>query len=197
MDIPVALKPVEAVPLLDGLQRPLRELRMSVIDRCNFRCTYCMPADSLQGRGVFLPLEKLLTDHEIVDVVHAFTRLGVHKLRITGGEPLIRPGLPALIEGLYIILLQGKRTVKVLHSLGKFGLSHIGAASVLIRRRVCIIKIEGLGEVGDGEIVIARIHVVPSSTCRVPQLQDFDIASCRNRLRFRCSGCGRRGLGRL
>lgn len=103
MDIPVALKSVESVPSLDGLQRPLRELRMSVIDRCNFRCTYCMPADSLQGRGVFLPLEKLLTDHEIVDVVHAFTRLGVHKLRITGGEPLIRPGLPALIEQLSAI----------------------------------------------------------------------------------------------
>ena len=100
MDIPVALKPFETVPSIDGLQRPLRELRMSVIDRCNFRCTYCMPADSLQGRGVFLPLEKLLTDHEIVDVVGAFTRLGVRKLRITGGEPLIRPGLPALIEQL-------------------------------------------------------------------------------------------------
>jgi cyclic pyranopterin phosphate synthase len=59
-----------------------------------------MPADSLQGRGVFLPLEKLLTDHEIEDMVRAFVDLGVRKLRLTGGEPLLRPGLPALVEQL-------------------------------------------------------------------------------------------------
>jgi cyclic pyranopterin phosphate synthase len=96
----VPLKFVEAVPVQDRLQRPLRELRMSVIDRCNFRCTYCMPADSLNGRGVFLPLERLLTDHEIETLVRAFVRLGVKKLRITGGEPLLRPGLPALVDQL-------------------------------------------------------------------------------------------------
>jgi cyclic pyranopterin phosphate synthase len=103
MDSPIALKLTETLPLLDRRQRPLRELRVSVIDRCNFRCTYCMPADSLQGRGVFLPLERLLTDHEIVDLVRAFTALGVRKLRLTGGEPLIRPGLPALVEQLAAI----------------------------------------------------------------------------------------------
>jgi len=103
MDIPLALKPNVSLPSIDGLGRPLRELRMSVIDRCNFRCSYCMPDDSLQGRGVFLPLERLLTDHEIVDLVRAFTSLGVHKLRLTGGEPLLRPGLPALIEQLSAI----------------------------------------------------------------------------------------------
>jgi cyclic pyranopterin phosphate synthase len=62
-----------------------------------------MPADSLQGRGVFLPLEKLLTDHEIVDLVRAFVGLGVRKLRLTGGEPLLRPGFPALVEQLAAI----------------------------------------------------------------------------------------------
>ena len=93
------------IPLLlqDQMQRPLRELRMSVIDRCNFRCTYCMPADSLQGRGIFLPLERLLTDHEIVNLVEAFVGLGVRKLRLTGGEPLVRPGLPALVAQLSAI----------------------------------------------------------------------------------------------
>ena len=100
MDMRLPLKVVESLPSLDRLQRPLRELRMSVIDRCNFRCTYCMPADSLNGQGVFLPLEKLLTDHEIEDLVTAFAGLGVHKLRLTGGEPLLRPGLPALLEQL-------------------------------------------------------------------------------------------------
>jgi cyclic pyranopterin phosphate synthase len=100
MDLPLPLKFTETVPLQDRYQRSLRELRVSVIDRCNFRCTYCMPSDSLQGRGVFLPLVKLLTDHEIEDLVRAFVRLGVRKLRLTGGEPLLRPGLPALVEQL-------------------------------------------------------------------------------------------------
>ena len=103
MDMRVPLKIAEPVPVQDRLQRPLRELRMSVIDRCNFRCSYCMPADSLHGRGVFLPLEKLLTDHEIETLVRAFVHLGVRKVRITGGEPLLRPGLPALIQQLAAI----------------------------------------------------------------------------------------------
>jgi cyclic pyranopterin phosphate synthase len=101
MQIP--LKIINPQPIQDRLQRPLRELRMSVIDRCNFRCTYCMPADSLNGRGVFLPLVKLLTDHEIEDLVKTFVELGVRKVRITGGEPLLRPGLPGLLERLAAI----------------------------------------------------------------------------------------------
>ncbi|MFC1740009.1 GTP 3',8-cyclase MoaA [Pseudomonadota bacterium] len=100
MDMPLPLKFTETVPLQDRFQRSLQELRVSVIDRCNFRCTYCMPSDSLQGRGVFLPLERLLTDHEIQDLVRAFVGMGVRKLRLTGGEPLLRPGLPALVEQL-------------------------------------------------------------------------------------------------
>ena len=103
MDMRVPLKFAERIPVQDRRQRPLRELRVSVIDRCNFRCSYCMPADSLNGRGVFLPLEKLLTDHEIEILVRAFVHLGVRKLRITGGEPLLRPGLPALIRQLAAI----------------------------------------------------------------------------------------------
>ena len=103
MDSPLALRPLEVSPSLDRLKRPLRELRLSVIDRCNFRCTYCMPLGSMKGKGSFLPLEKLLTDHEIVNLIEAFVGLGVNKLRITGGEPLIRPGLPALIEQLAAI----------------------------------------------------------------------------------------------
>lgn len=103
MDMPLPLKLSEVVPQQDRFQRSLRELRISVIDRCNFRCSYCMPADSLHGRGEFLPLEKLLTDHEIEDLVRAFAELGVRKLRITGGEPLLRPGLPALVEQLAAI----------------------------------------------------------------------------------------------
>lgn len=103
MDMRVPLKFGEPVAVADRLQRSLRELRLSVIDRCNFRCSYCMPEDSLNGQGVFLPLERLLTDHELESLVRAFAQLGVRKLRITGGEPLLRPGLPALIERLRTI----------------------------------------------------------------------------------------------
>ncbi len=102
MQVPIKLTDPNTSSALvrDQLQRPLRELRLSVIDRCNFRCTYCMPADSLQGRGVFLPLANLLTDREIETLVRAFVANGVRKLRITGGEPLVRPGLSTLIEKL-------------------------------------------------------------------------------------------------
>ena len=121
MDMRLPLKFAEAVPLADQYQRSLQELRVSVIDRCNFRCSYCMPADSLHGKGVFLPLEKLLTDHEIVDLVRAFVDLGVRKLRITGGEPLLQgecaelaialrdaTGRPVLVE------TSGSRDISVL-----------------------------------------------------------------------------------
>lgn len=105
MDMHVPLEIVDqtatqAARVKDQLKRPLQELRLSVIDRCNFRCTYCMPADSLHGRGVFLPLVNLLTDREIETLVRAFVANGVRKLRITGGEPLVRPGLTALLARL-------------------------------------------------------------------------------------------------
>jgi len=106
MHVPIKLTdPATASAALvrDQLKRPLQELRLSVIDRCNFRCTYCMPADSLQGRGVFLPLANLLTDREIETLLRAFVANGVKKLRITGGEPLVRPGLTSLIERLAAI----------------------------------------------------------------------------------------------
>jgi len=86
--------------LTDSYSRPLRDLRLSVLDRCNLRCSYCMPAESLNGQGVFLPPQRLLTDAELESVVRVFVRLGVHKLRLTGGEPLLRPGLPALVQRL-------------------------------------------------------------------------------------------------
>jgi cyclic pyranopterin phosphate synthase len=85
-------------PLTDRYARPLRDLRVSVLDRCNLRCTYCMPEDSLQGKGEFLPRSDLLSDTELLELVRLFTQLGVTKLRLTGGEPLLRPGLPGLVQ---------------------------------------------------------------------------------------------------
>lgn len=85
-------------PLNDTLARPLRDLRISVLDRCNLRCTYCMPEESLHARGVFLRPHYLLSDGEIALLVRVFARLGVHKVRLTGGEPLLRPGFVELVS---------------------------------------------------------------------------------------------------
>jgi cyclic pyranopterin phosphate synthase len=84
------------MPLLDRFERPLRSLRVSVTDRCNLRCQYCMPEQDY----VWLPRESLLTFEEIGALVDAFLPLGVDRLRITGGEPLLRRDLPVLIESL-------------------------------------------------------------------------------------------------
>ena len=85
-------------PLNDKLARPLKDLRISVLDRCNLRCTYCMPEESLHGQGVFLQPYNLLSDGEIELLVRVFSKLGVHKVRLTGGEPLLRPGFVELVK---------------------------------------------------------------------------------------------------
>jgi len=87
-------------PLIDSLGRPLKDLRISVLDRCNLRCTYCMPEESLHARGVFLRPQYLLSDGEIELLVRTFVSLGVQKLRLTGGEPLLRPGFVELVDRL-------------------------------------------------------------------------------------------------
>lgn len=82
----------------DSLGRPLHDLRISVTDKCNMRCTYCMPQDRYGEHYAFLRRDELLSFEEITRVVHAAANLGVRKLRVTGGEPLLRKELPALIE---------------------------------------------------------------------------------------------------
>lgn len=83
--------------VLDQLQRPLRDLRISVTDRCNFRCSYCMPAEVFGSDYAFLPNEKILSFEEIERLVRIFVQFGVQKIRITGGEPLLRRDLPKLV----------------------------------------------------------------------------------------------------
>ena len=90
-------------PVQDTLGRPVRDLRISVTDRCNFRCSYCMPADIFGERYEFLPRAEILSFEEIERVVRVFVSLGVTKLRITGGEPLLRHELPRLVEALAAI----------------------------------------------------------------------------------------------
>ena len=83
--------------LRDQLNRPLRDLRISVIDRCNFRCTYCMPEKEYSQHYQFLKKEEWLSFDEIVRLTKLFVSQGVTKVRLTGGEPLLRPGLPSLV----------------------------------------------------------------------------------------------------
>ena len=94
-------RPVPATGLLaDALGRPLNDLRISVTDRCNFRCSYCMPKEIFDKDYAYLPHRNLLTFEEITRVARQFVAHGVRKIRLTGGEPLLRKNLEILIEQL-------------------------------------------------------------------------------------------------
>ena len=84
--------------ILDTLGRPLRDLRVSVTDRCNFRCAYCMPRDVYDRDHVFLPRDEILTFEEIERLVGLFAGSGVEKIRLTGGEPLLRHRVADLVR---------------------------------------------------------------------------------------------------
>lgn len=84
--------------VFDNLQRPLRDLRISVTDRCNFRCPYCMPKEIFGRDYVFLPRAEVLTYEEIARLTRIFAGLGVEKARITGGEPLMRRDVDKLVR---------------------------------------------------------------------------------------------------
>jgi cyclic pyranopterin phosphate synthase len=89
--------------LLDRFGRPLRDLRVSVTDRCNFRCRYCMPREVFGPGFEYLPRSEILSFEEITRLARIFAALGVRKLRLTGGEPTLRADLPVLIEMLTTI----------------------------------------------------------------------------------------------
>jgi cyclic pyranopterin phosphate synthase len=101
---PVPAIPAQPIPatglLADALGRPLRDLRISVTDRCNFRCSYCMPKEVFDRDYVFLPQSSLLSFEEITRLARIFVAHGVQKIRLTGGEPLLRRGLEALVAQL-------------------------------------------------------------------------------------------------
>jgi len=87
-----------ASPVGDTLGRPLRDLRISVTDRCNFRCVYCMPKDVFDANFAFLPHAEILSFEEIARVARIFVERGVQKIRLTGGEPLLRRNVERLVE---------------------------------------------------------------------------------------------------
>ena len=105
--VPLPAVPHPATGLLqDTLGRPLRDLRISVTDRCNFRCSYCMPKEVFDKDHVYLPHASLLSFEEITRLAKIFLAHGVRKIRLTGGEPLLRKNIEVLIA-----LLSGLRTV--------------------------------------------------------------------------------------
>lgn len=103
MNAPLTAAPAPAVAQRDRLGRPLRDLRISVTDRCNFRCVYCMPKETFGKDYQFLERSALLSFEEITRIARLFTRLGVEKIRLTGGEPLVRRNLEQLIGQLALI----------------------------------------------------------------------------------------------
>lgn len=126
---------MDQVPaLLDGLGRPLKDLRISVTDRCNFRCVYCMPKAVFGSSFAFLPRQELLSFEEIARLARIFAHLGVTKIRLTGGEPLIRKDLPKLVHAL--------RTIPQIQDLAM-----TTNGSLLNRERAHLLKDAGLDRV--------------------------------------------------
>lgn len=106
--IPATLEPANGL-MADKLSRPLRDLRISVTDRCNFRCVYCMPKEVFDKDYQFLPHSSLLSFEEITRITKIFISHGVEKIRLTGGEPLLRKNIEKLIEMLAsLTTLDGK-----------------------------------------------------------------------------------------
>ena len=96
---PIPTRPLQAgSSVADTLGRPLHDLRISVTDRCNFRCTYCMPKDVFDRHYTFLPHASLLSFEEITRLARIFVELGVRKIRLTGGEPLLRKNVETLVS---------------------------------------------------------------------------------------------------
>ena len=112
--VPPANAPDTTAPaVLDQLGRPLRDLRLSVIDQCNFRCTYCMPKSRFGRDYPFLTPAQRLSDDELLRLLRAFVGLGVEKVRLTGGEPLLRKGIESLVERIAALRTGDGRQVEV------------------------------------------------------------------------------------
>jgi len=142
---------------LDRLARPLRDLRISVMDRCNFRCPYCMPRERFHEHYAFLKTPERLSFEEIMRLTRLFVPLGVKKLRITGGEPLLRVNLPELIADLDAIpgvedialTTNGVLLGKYAYELKAAGLSRVTVSLDSLDREIFARMNGGLGNVDD------------------------------------------------
>jgi len=148
---------------VDQLNRPMRDLRISVMDRCNFRCPYCMPKDTYGEGYRFLGANERLSFGEITRLAAIFVRLGVHKVRLTGGEPLLRAGLSELIGDLAAIdgvkdvalTTNGVLLKKYAEDLHAQGLSRVTVSLDSLDPTVFKIMSGGMG---DPQEVLSGIH---------------------------------------
>ena len=148
--------------LRDARGRPLRDLRISVTDRCNFRCTYCMPKEVFGNDYPYLPHAALLSFEEITRLARLFTTLGVHKLRLTGGEPLLRKNIERLIAQLSALRTPEGRPLDIT-------LTTNGA---LLARKAAALKAAGLSRVtvsldGLDDAVFRRMNDVDFPVAKV------------------------------
>jgi len=135
--LPQAALPPAGQPALDTRARPMRDLRISVTDRCNFRCTYCMPREVFDGNYAFMPHSALLSFEEITRLVRLFAQLGVEKIRLTGGEPLLRKNIEALIGMLAEVRTPAGRPLELT----------LTTNGTLLRRKAAALKQAGLTRV--------------------------------------------------
>lgn len=125
--------PRRPAPIHDRMGRPLSDLRVSLVDECNFRCTYCMPRELFGEGHPFLAPQALLSFDEIVAVVECLAPLGVRKIKLTGGEPLLRPGMHELVPRLLAVpgiedlglITNGSHLAPLADKLRQYGLSRV------------------------------------------------------------------------
>ena len=130
----------------DTRQRPLRDLRISITDRCNLRCTYCMPREVFGKDFVFLPRTELLSFEEIVRVAGIFAQLGVQKIRLTGGEPLMRHGVENLIEALAKLVTGEGKPVEIAMTTNGVMLANKAQALKNVGLSRLTVSLDGLSE---------------------------------------------------
>jgi cyclic pyranopterin phosphate synthase len=144
--------------VLDRLARPMRDLRISVTDRCNFRCIYCMPREMFGPGFRFLPRSDLLTFEEIARLARIFVANGVTKIRLTGGEPLLRRDLPQLVE--LLAAIEGLDDLAVTTN-GTLLAAHAGALARAGLRRVTVsldsLDDEVFGQLNDVGMSVGRV----------------------------------------
>ena len=158
--------------IADALGRPLHDLRISLLDRCNFRCPYCMPESEFHADYEFLKRTQRLTHEEILKVARVAARLGVSKLRLTGGEPLLDKELPGLVEGLASIAgvddlaltTNGMLLAPVARELADAGLERVTISLDSLDEQVFARMSGGRGDLGkvlDGIAAAERAGILP------------------------------------
>src|SRR6266568_1038075 len=147
---------IAELPLADTLARPLRDLRISVADRCQLRSTYCMPREVFGRDFAFLPREQLLTFEELTRLAQVFASLGVRKLRLTGGEPLLRRDVALLAGKARALAAAGLRRVTVsLDSLDDAAFMALNDAGFPVAR-----VLEAIAAAADAGLAPVKVNMV-------------------------------------